>query len=280
MIDYCAEDGIATITINRPSRLNALTPEAATILIAALDRADADPSVRVLIVTGAGKAFCAGADLEEAGAAFDDVSKVDSVERDLGGLITLRLFDMNKPVIAAVNGAAVGVGATMQLAMDVRIAASGARFGFVFVRRGLVPEAASSWFLPRIVGIATALRWCLSGSMIGADEALAAGLVSKVCEPDKLLETAREVARTMVDGTAPVSIAMTRRMLWTMLGAQHPMDAHILDSHALKARASSPDLREGIGAFLEKRPPHFPDASFGVVSDLFRKWLNPDFEEQ
>ncbi len=271
MIDYDVRDGVATILLNRPDRLNALTLEMAKILVAALDRADRDPLVRAVIVTGAGRAFCAGADLSDAAPA-SAAGNDGAVDRDFGGLITLRLFDMNKPVIAAVNGPAVGVGATMQLAMDVRIASTNARFGFVFARRGLVPEAASSWFLPRIVGIGTALRWCIAAKMVESDEALAAGLVSSVHSPEDLPEAALALARGFIDGPAPVSVAMTRRMLWTMLGAGHPMEAHILDSHALAARAGSGDLAEGIAAFLEKRPAHFADEPGPGIGDLFGDW--------
>lgn len=276
MIEYDVGDGVATILLDRPDRLNALTLDMAKMLVAALDRADRDPLVRAVIVTGAGRAFCAGADLS-GDAPANAASGDGAVDRDFGGLITLRLFDMNKPVIAAVNGPAVGVGATMQLAMDVRIASTGARFGFVFARRGLVPEAASSWFLPRIVGIGTALRWCLSAKMVESGEALAAGLVSSVHETDDLMDAAFRVAQEFLDGPAPVSVAMTRRMLWTMAGAAHPMEAHILDSHALAARAASGDLAEGIAAFLEKRPADFADRPGPAIDDLFADWAPRPF---
>lgn len=276
MISYEVDDGIATITLNRPERLNALTRDMAGALVAALDRCDRDADVRAVIVTGSGRAFCAGADLAEAAPASPQ-GEHESPERDFGGLITLRLFAMNKPVIAAVNGPAIGVGVTIQLAMDVRVAADDARFGFVFVKRGLVPEAASSWFLPRIVGIATALRWCLAGAMVGAPEALATGLVSALHSPDTLLGAARSIARQFTEGPAPVSVAMTRRMLWTMAGAGHPMEAHILDSRALAKRAASPDLEEGIRAFLEKRAASFPDRAVGAVDDLLEDWAPRPF---
>lgn len=276
MIEYSARGGVATILLSRPERLNALTREMGAMFIAALDRADEDPLVRAVIVTGAGRAFCAGADLTGDAPASAPAGD-GAVERDFGGLITLRLFDMNKPVIAAVNGPAVGVGATMQLAMDVRIAASDARFGFVFARRGLVPEAASSWFLPHIVGIDVALRWCLSAKMVGSEEALTAGLISSVHAPDDLQEAALAIAAEFLDGPAPVSVSMTRRMLWTMLGAGHPMDAHILDSHALAARAASPDLAEGIAAFVEKRPASFADAPGPAIDTLFADWAPAPF---
>ena len=276
MIEYEVSDNVATILLNRPERLNALTLEMAQMLVAALDRADLDPDVRAVIVTGAGRAFCAGADLSGESLATEADEK-GHVERDFGGQITLRLFDMNKPVIAAVNGPAVGVGVTMQLAMDVRIASNDARFGFVFARRGIVPEAASSWFLPRVVGIGTALRWCMSAKMVEIDEAHSAGLVSAVYPSEELHSAARQIAAEFADGPAPVSVAMTRRMLWNMLGASHPMEAHILDSHALAARAASPDLAEGIAAFIEKRPANFIARPGPSIDDLLEDWAPRSF---
>lgn len=290
------EDGVATISLDRPEKLNAFTGRMMHELIAAFDATDADDSVRAVIVTGAGRAFCAGADLSEGAKTFDYAARTDadssraghesplradgSVDyaheavRDGGGRVTLRIFESLKPVIAAVNGPAVGVGVTMQLPMDIRIASSDARFGFVFARRGIVPEAASSWFLPRIVGIAQALEWCMTGRVFGADEALAGGLVSRVVAPDALLPTARDLAREIADNTAPVSVALTRQMLWRMLGADHPMEAHKVDSRAIWARGRSGDAREGVMSFLEKRAPAYPDR---VSSDLpdFYPWWQP-----
>lgn len=276
MIAYQVDDAIATIRFNRPDRLNAMTLEMAELFVGALDRADTDPAVRAVIVTGEGRAFCAGADLADGPPAVDALDG-KPVQRDYGGVVTLRLFEMNKPVIAAVNGAAVGMGATMQLAMDVRIAADNARFGFVFAKRGLVPEGASSWFLPRIVGIGTALRWCMSGKMVDADEALAGGLVSSLHAPEDVLPAARAIALEFYDGPAPVSVAMTRRMLWTMLGASHPMEGHILDSRALAERAASTDLTEGVAAFLEKRPAAFSDVVDPSLSRLYDDWAPRPF---
>ena len=289
-ITYEVEGGIATITLDRPDKLNAFTATMMTELIAAFDAVDADDAVRAVIVTGRGRAFCAGADLSAGAATFDYDNRADnprgsspmqgdgSVDyghdavRDGGGRVTLRIFECLKPVIAAVNGPAVGIGATMQLAMDIRIASDMARFGFVFARRGIVPEAASSWFLPRIVGIAQALEWCFSGRVFGAAEALAGRLVSQVVPPDELLATARGLAREIADNTAPVSVALTRQMMWRMLGAASPMEAHRLDSRAIYSRGRSGDAREGVTAFLDKRPPVYPDAVSTAMPDFFPWW--------
>jgi len=272
-------DNIFTITINRPDKLNALNTTMIHEFIDAIDKADADDAVRAIIVTGAGRAFCAGADLSTGGATFDREARKDrppvpdgadgkpdlshDSARDGGGRMTLRVFNCKKPVIGAVNGAAVGIGVTMLLPMDVRIASSEARFGFVFSQRGIVPEAASSWFLPRIVGIAQALEWCYSGRVFPASEALEGKLVSRVVAPDELLPTARAIARSFIDNTAPVSVALIRQIMWRMLGAGHPMEAHRIDSRAMFHRGRSADVKEGIASFLEKRAPHFTD----TVSD-------------
>ncbi len=287
-------DGIATIELHRPERLNAFTGRMMQELIAAFDATDADDAVRAVIVTGAGRAFCAGADLSEGASTFDYAARSDrpaaeagaggpvrpdgSVDyaheavRDGGGRVALRIFESLKPVIAAVNGPAVGVGATMQLPMDVRIASEEARFGFVFTRRGIVPEAASSWFLPRIVGIGTALEWCLTGRVFSAQEALAGGLVSRVVAPEALLPAAHALAREIADHAAPVSVALTRQMLWRMLGADHPMEAHRIDSRAIWARGRSADAREGVTSFLEKRPARFPDRVSTDMPDFWPWW--------
>jgi enoyl-CoA hydratase/carnithine racemase len=267
-----AED-IFTITINRPDKLNALNLTMIRELLDAFDQADADDAVRAVIVTGAGRAFCAGADLSLGGGTFDREARADrppvpngpdgkpdlshDSARDGGGRMTLRIFNCRKPVIAAVNGAAVGIGVTMLLPMDARIASREARFGFVFSQRGIVPEAASSWFLPRLVGIAQALDWCFSGRVFGAEEALAGRLVSRVVGPEELIPAARALAKSYIDGTAPVSIALIRQMMWRMLGAGHPMEAHRIDSKAMFHRGRSADVREGIASFLEKRPARF-----------------------
>jgi enoyl-CoA hydratase/carnithine racemase len=268
-------ENIFTLTINRPDKLNALNTLMIREFIDAIDQADADDDVRAIIVTGAGRAFCAGADLSTGGGTFDRAARADRPQvpngpdgkpdlshdaaRDGGGRMTLRVFNCRKPVIAAVNGPAVGIGATMVLPMDVRIASSEARFGFVFSQRGIVPEAASSYFLPRVVGIAQALDWCYSGRVFGADEALAGHLVSRVVAPAELIPAARAIARSYSDQTAPVSVALIRQMMWRMLGASHPMEAHRIDSKAMFHRGRAGDVREGITSFLEKRPPRFTD---------------------
>lgn len=271
-------DGVAVITLNRPDRMNAFTPEMAKELIAAFDKTDADDAVKAIVLTGAGdRAFCAGADLGGGGKTFDydkyegddDLPQVNGIYRDIGGLVTLRMFDSLKPIIGAINGAAAGIGATMTLAMDVRIASNKARFGFVFVRRGIAPDGAASWFLPRIVGIGTALSWTLSGRLVAADEALLRGLVESIHEPGDTLGAALAVARDIAGNAAPVSAAVTRRLMWDMLGAAHPMDAHRADSRAIQARGMSADAREGVAAFLEKRTPAYPDKVSAGLPDMY-----------
>ena len=251
-------DGVMTITLHRPEKLNAFTPTMMRELIDAFDRADADDAVRAVIVTGAGRAFCAGADLSGGGGTFDNTAR-DTLEthRDGGGLVALRIFESKKPVIAAINGPAVGVGITMTLPMDVRLASTAARMGFVFARRGIVPEACSSWFLPRVVGISRAAEWVYTGRIFSAEEALAGGLVSRIVPPADLLATARGLAREIADNTSAVSVALSRQLLWRMLGADHPMEAHQVDSRAIYWMGSSADAREGVAAFLEKRPARF-----------------------
>jgi enoyl-CoA hydratase/carnithine racemase len=252
-------DGICTITLHRPEKLNAFTTTMMRELIEAFDQTDANDTVRVVIVTGAGRGFCAGADLSGGGGTFDyrDGGAV-AEHRDGGGLVTLRIFESRKPVIAAINGPAVGVGVTMTLPMDVRIASSAARFGFVFARRGIVPEAASSWFLPRLVGISQAAEWCYTGRVFSAEEALAGRLVSRVVAPEAVLDTARALAREIADNTSGVSVTLTRALLWRMLGADHPMEAHKVDSKLIYEMGRSADAAEGVSAFLEKRPARFP----------------------
>jgi enoyl-CoA hydratase/carnithine racemase len=257
---YDQADGVATITLNRPERLNAVTTTVIRELVQAFDQADGDDGVRVVIVTGAGRAFCAGADLGGGGATFaggPGRSERPEDHRDGGGLVTLRIFDMKKPVIGAINGPAVGFGATLTLAMDLRIASSAARIGFVFARRGVVPEACSTWFLPRLVGIAQAAEWAYTGRVFSAEEARAGGLVSRVVAPDTLLPAARELAREIADNTSAVSVALIRQMLWRMLGAEHPREAHRLDSLGMWYTGRSADAHEGVTSFLQKRPPHF-----------------------
>jgi len=251
-------EGVLTVTLNRPERLNAFTTQMMLDWLHLLDAIDADDEVRAVIVTGAGRGFCAGADLGSGGQTFD-ASREETIEghRDGGGRVTLRLFDCKKPLIAAINGPAVGVGVTMTLAMDVRLASEDARFGFVFARRGIVPEAASSWFLPRVVGISQAMEWVMTGRLFGAGEALAGRLVSRVLPPAELLPAAHALAREVADNTSAVSVALARQMLWKLLGADHPMAAHQVDSKAIFSMGRSPDAYEGVQSFLEKRPPRF-----------------------
>jgi enoyl-CoA hydratase/carnithine racemase len=270
-IRYEIADRVLTITLDRPDRLNAFTQTMGRELIEAFDRADQDDDVRAIIVTGAGRGFCAGADLAAGGSTFDwrDRQGAEEVPRDGGGQVALRIFDSTKPVIAAINGPAVGVGITMTLPMDVRLAADDARMGFVFSRRGIVPEACSSWFLPRIVGISQAMEWVATGRLFSAQEALAGRLVRSVHGADELLPAAQELAAEIVEHTAPVSVALARRLLWTMLGAEHPMDAHRADSRAMLARGQSEDAREGVTSFLEKRPADFPDQVSDGLPNIF-----------
>jgi len=280
-IHYEVEDAVCTVTLNRPDRLNAVTSTMLGELREAWDRADADDAVRAVIVTGAGRAFCAGADLGAGGTTFvyrraSARGRATSAEdhRDGGGTVTLRIFDMKKPVIAAINGPAVGFGITLTLPMDVRIASTAARIGFVFARRGVVPEACSTWFLPRLVGISQAAEWVYTGRVFGADEALAARLVSRVVAPEALLPTARQLALEIAQNTSAVSVTLARQMMWKLLGADHPAEAHRLDSLAMFWTGRSADAREGISAFLEKRPARF---TLRPSADLppFYPWWQP-----
>lgn len=281
-ITYEVADRIATITLHRPDQLNAFTGTMMREVIDAFDRVDADDDVRVVIVTGAGRGFCAGADLSSGGETFskggsDEIPEDVGIPRDGGGLVSLRIFECAKPVIGAINGAAVGVGVTMTLPMDIRLASEHAKFGFVFARRGIVPEACSSWFLPRLVGISQAAEWCYSGRVFPASEALAGGLVRSVHPADELLPAARAIAAEIAENTAPVSVALTRQMLWRMLGAAHPMDAHKVDSRGILSRGASPDAREGVVSFLEKRPPEFPVKVSDGLPDIFPSYETPKF---
>jgi enoyl-CoA hydratase/carnithine racemase len=271
---------ILTLTLSRPERLNALSAEMMHELLAVLDEVDANDEIRVLIVTGAGRGFCAGADLGGGAETFDHRGE-ERVEahRDGGGLIALRLFDCRKPVIAAVNGPAVGVGVTMTLPMDVRLASDRARFGFVFARRGIVPEACSSWFLPRVVGISRAMEWVATGRVFPASEALDGGLVSRVVPHEELLPTARALAKEIAENTSGVSVCLARQMLWKMLGADHPMEAHKLDSRAIYAMGSSPDGHEGVASFLEKRPPAFTMSVARDLPDFYPFWRERRFQD-
>lgn len=283
---YAVEDGVATVTLNRPEKLNAFNTQMMNDMIAVFDETDRDDAVRCVIVTGAGRAFCAGADLSAGAQTFDYDSRGgdamaartrDGAQRDGGGLLTLRIYESLKPVIAAVNGAAVGVGATMQLAMDIRMASTEGRYGFVFARRGLNPEAASSWFLPHLVGIQTALEWCYTGRIFPAQEAFDRGLVRSLHAPADLLPAARALAREIADNAAPVSVALTRQLIWRMAGAAHPMEAHRADSRGIQARGKSGDAREGVMSFLEKRPAVFPDRVSRDLPDIWAQWQAPDF---
>jgi enoyl-CoA hydratase/carnithine racemase len=276
-IAYDVADRIATITLDRPERLNAFTGVMMNEMIDAFDRSDADDDVRAVIITGRGRGFCAGADLSGGGETFSrggggEPTGDEQVPRDGGGLVSLRIFESTKPVIAAINGAAVGVGVTMTLPMDIRLASVDARFGFVFARRGIVPEAASSWFLPRIVGISQAAEWVYTGRVFNAQEALDGGLVRSVHPADELLPAARAIAAEIAENTAPVSVALSRLMMWRMLGADHPMEAHRVDSRAILARGASDDAREGVNSFLEKRPAEFPVKVSDGLPPIFPEW--------
>lgn len=280
-IAYQVADGILTITLDRADALNAFTGQMMRELLDAFDRADADDEVRVIIVTGRGRGFCAGADLSSGAATFDPEAQAaersqtagaagdERVPRDGGGLVTLRIYELTKPIIAAVNGPAVGIGVTMTLPMDMRLASDSARFGFVFARRGIVPEAASSWFLPRVVGISRAAEWVFSGRVFTAVEALEGGLVRSIHPPDELLPAATALAREIADNTAPVSVALSRQMLWQMLGADHPMEAHKIDSRAIASRGASEDAKEGVVSFLEKRPATYPLKVSDAMPDFY-----------
>jgi enoyl-CoA hydratase/carnithine racemase len=274
------EDRTLTITLDRPDRLNAWTETMCRELLEAFDRADEDDEVRAVIVTGAGRGFCAGSDMESGGDAFDHRKRgfTGDIPEDNGGVLTLRVFDCVKPVIAAINGPAVGVGATMTLPMDIRLAADDAKLGFVFTRRGIVPEACSSWFLPRLVGISRAMEWVTTGRLVTAHEALEAGLLRSVHPGGDLMEAARALTSEIADNTAPVSVALARQMLWRMLGAPHPMMAHRADSRAMFYRGQSADAHEGVTSFFEKRRPTFPGQVSDGLPDVFPGWLTPKFE--
>jgi len=279
-IRYDVSEGIATITLCRPEKLNAFTHIMRDELVHVFDLIDRDDDVRVVIVTGAGRAFCAGADLSQGAKTFDYEARADETpedHRDGGGLVTLRIFECLKPVIAAINGPAVGIGATMTLPMDIRLTSSDARFGFVFARRGIVPEAASSWFLPRLVGISQALEWTYSGRVFPAEEALAGRLVKAVLAPDDLLPAARAMAREIADNTSAVSIAMIRQMMWRMLGADHPMEAHKIDSRAIYYTGQGADAKEGVVSFLEKRPAKFTLRPSSDMPPVYPWWTKREF---
>jgi enoyl-CoA hydratase/carnithine racemase len=294
-LDCTLNSGVLTITLNRPDKLNAFNRAMMEELIAAFDRADADDAVRAVIVTGAGRAFCAGADLSQGAKTFDYAARTDRPEvgqavasgavdwsdesvRDGGGRVTLRIFNCLKPVIAAINGPAVGIGATMLLPMDIRLASEQARIGFVFNRRGITPEACSSWFLPRVVGISRALEWSMTGRIFPASEALEGGLVRQVLPASDLLPAAHALALEIAQNCAPVSVALNRQMMWRMLGAAHPMEAHRVDSRAIFSRGASTDAKEGVESFLEKRPAHFANTVSADMPPWFPWWEEPGYE--
>jgi len=285
-LGFDTEAGIATITLDRPDKLNAMSERMRRELMAALDHTDGDDDVRAVIVTGAGRGFCAGADLSGGASTFDYTDRGGdgggdtgrpAVQRDGGGELTLRIFDSIKPIIGAINGAAVGVGVTMTLPMDIRLASTEARFGFVFARRGIVPEACSSWFLPRVVGISRALEWTYSGRVFPAAEAHEAGLVRSLHDPDDLLPAARELARSFADQTSPLSVSTTRQMLWRMLGADHPMEAHKVDSRMVQELGAGPDAAEGVSSFLEKRPARFAGKPSSQLPPSMPWWDEREF---
>ncbi len=301
-IRYEVDDGVALLTLDRPDQLNAFTTRMCFEMLDALDRVDADPAVRALVVTGEGRAFCAGADLSAGAESFDpsslpgaaarEAASSEAAEvagsaearrevdprRDLGGVLTLRFFDVTKPVIAAINGPAVGVGATMTLPMDLRLASEGARFGFVFAARGIVPEACSSWFLPRVVGIQRALEWCYTARVFPAAEALDAGLVRSLHRPDELVGAARDLAASIAASSAPVSVALTRQLMWKGLTVPHPMWAHRVDSPGVEHTGAGADAREGIAAFFQKRDPEWRQQVPGDLPDWFPWWDQPPFD--
>ena len=277
---YDLEDSVLLITLNRPEILNAFNRDMMAEMIDALDKADADDNVRAIIVTGAGRGFCAGADLSAGGNTFNAEARddrEDGLHRDGGGRVTLRIFECKKPIIAAINGAAVGIGATMTLPMDIRLCSTKAKFGFVFARRGIVPEACSSYFLPRVVGISQALEWCYSGRVFPGAEALAGGLVRSVHQPDDLLAAAKVIAREIADNTSAVSVTLIRQMMWKMLGADHPMEAHKIDSRGIYFAGKAADAKEGVESFLEKRTAKFPLKVSEDMPEFYPWWEDREF---
>ena len=292
---YEIEDQVLLLTMNRPERLNAFNSQMQREFLEALDHADTDDEIRVVIVTGEGRGFCAGADLSNGAETFDYDNQVEEAKadrasnegrqegsnawlRDGGGLLSLRIYEFNKPIIAAINGPAVGVGVTMTLPMDIRIASTQARIGFVFSRRGIVPEACSSYFLPRVVGVSKALEWAYSGKVFDADEALSGGLIRSVHQPEDLLPTARAIASEIAENTSAISVTMIRHMMWRMLGADHPMEAHKVDSRGIFHLGRGADAREGVVSFLEKRPANFTMKTSEDLPEFFPWWDERHFE--
>jgi enoyl-CoA hydratase/carnithine racemase len=285
-IIYSVEDGVATVTLNRPEKMNVYDVRMRHDLLEVFDETDTDDAVRAVIVTGAGKAFCAGADVSSGAKAFDPAARgdraddnvvVNGIARDGAGLVSLRIFNSLKPVIGAINGVAAGAGASISCSFDMRLASTDARWGFVFARRGLTPEGASSWFLPRLVGIQTALEWCYTGRVVKAQEALDRGIARSIHAPEDLMPAAQALAREIADNTAPVSVALIRQMMWRMSGLPHPMDAHCADTRAIRSRGVASDVKEGVAAFLEKRRPDFPERISDGLPDIFPDWAEPVF---
>ncbi len=272
---YRLQDSVLTITLNRPEKLNAFNRAMGPEFADAIERANQDDDIRAIVVTGAGRAFCAGADLSQGAQSFDRINRDpqgSAESMDAGGKVALAIYDCKKPVIAAINGPAIGVGATMTVPMDIRLASTQARFGFVFARRGIVPEACSSWFLPRVVGISQAAEWVLTGRIFDAIEAQAGGLVSRVLPPEKLLPAAEALAREIVDNTSAVSVTLARQMLWKMLTSPNPRDAHEIESQGMEYMGRSADAREGILSFLEKRPARFTMRSSQDLPPFYPWW--------
>lgn len=285
---YDVKDKVATITLNRPDKLNAFTGVMMKEMCEAFDLTDADDDVRAVVVTGAGRGYCAGADLSSGGETFARPDTGDGAEpaepdwsdpkyRDGGGILGLRIFESLKPVIGAINGPSVGIGSTMQLPMDIRIASEKAKFGFVFARRGIVPEACSSYFLPRIVGISQAVEWAYSGRVFDAAEALKGGLVKEVVPHEDLLPRAYEIAQEIAQNTSPLSVTLIRHMMWRMLGADHPMEAHKIESRGVLATGRGPDATEGVMSFLEKRPADYKSKVSEDLPGYFPWWTDPEY---
>ena len=278
-IQYDVKDQILTITLNRPEKLNAFTDYVmAPELLDSFDRADADDDVRVVIVTGAGRGFCAGHDLDEGFDYEEQAEATLETHRDIGGIVALRIYDMKKPFIAAINGVAIGVGVTMTLPMDIRLASDKAKFGLVFAKLGITNEACSNWFLPRIVGISKAAEWSYTGRIFDAQEALAGGLISQIVPHDQLYEKAVEIAREIADNTSAVSIPLNRQMLWKMLGADHPMEAHKIESKCIFTLGLKPDSQEAVKAFYEKRPPKFTMKASSDMPEFYPWWKEKPFK--
>ena len=273
---YEINESIATITLNRPDRMNAFTPIMRKELVTLLGEADLDDTVRVVVVTGAGKAFCAGADLSGGGSTFDRSGLTGMGDhRDGGGQVSLAIFNCRKPVIAAINGHAVGIGITMTLPMDMRIVAENAKIGFVFAKRGVVLEACSSWFLPRIVGISKATELAYTGRVFRAAEEAGSGLFNYVVPEDQVLIKAMEIAKEIAAHTSAVSVALNKALLWHGLGEDDPQSAHLVDSRCFYWVGKQKDAAEGIGSFLEKRPPRFTMSPSKDMPDFYPWWKEP-----